>query len=424
MATFAFTALVPFQHCGKYKAQDSSQSFSSSSSASGGAPSPDLAMTIYQRLGTKTSIENPQIMQMTGLIAAGDKKAAAELAAKNDQFFNVVIRDFAMKMSNREQSVNAPLNDFAATVIGIARDGRDAREMLTGNYFYYAPTGFTNTNIDTHVVRSNAHYQELETKRANLAKVLVKKDGQMIVGPAGTVIAMEDPAGVITSRAFLAAHAIAGTNRRLVEFSFSQFLCTTIDKWSDTKIPDGFVGRDIGRQPADLYKGRCVGCHAPMDALRPAFAHLDFKPLASGGYAQYKLVTNSDPAANNPPGTSNAVPAAERTVPSKFRRNKVIFADGYAVSDDNWENYTSAKFGWRTAMRGKGLKDFGKMLADSRAFSECMVRRAYKTVCYTELPQERQDLLYDLTERFETGGYKLASLFADIVSQPECTGAE
>jgi len=427
LALFALlsAAVMPFQHCGDWQSPAGEYSSVNFSFSSRKISSLSHAMAIYQRLGTKVPVDSPQMLQMQALVESGRLTAAAELAMANDDFYNVAVRDFAAKMSNREESVTNPMNDFIATVIGITRDNLDAREMLTGNYFYYAPNApVVNKNIEAHLVRSNLHFEELDASHANYAQYLVKNDGQFVIGPGGVMTAMTDPAGVITSRAFLSSHAIAGTNRRLVEFAFSQFLCAPIEEWANTNIPDGFVGRDIGRSPAELYRSKCIGCHAPMDALRPAFAYINFVPSGNAGFPLFRATYTADPRDAQPDVVDVPVPAAEQLVPSKFRRNKSVFTDGHAVATDAWENYTNESFGWRGGRRGNGMNGFGKMLAESRRFSECMARRVFKSVCYKNIPEDQPGLLYDLAQAFEDSKYRLRTLFARAAASPACTGDE
>ena len=47
-----------------------------------------------------------------------------------------MVKDFAMRMSNRDETVDADLNDFVATIIGATRDEIDSRTLLYGNFYY------------------------------------------------------------------------------------------------------------------------------------------------------------------------------------------------------------------------------------------------------------------------------------------------
>ncbi|MCB0411811.1 MAG: hypothetical protein KDD22_04755, partial [Bdellovibrionales bacterium] len=78
------------------------------------------AALIYKRLtGVKTPIDNPIIDQMAQLITSGDVKGAAHLATEEPGFYNITVRDFASRMSTRDETVNAGLNDMVATIIGV-----------------------------------------------------------------------------------------------------------------------------------------------------------------------------------------------------------------------------------------------------------------------------------------------------------------
>ena len=82
------------------------------------------AQDIFQRLtGVKTPIFDPVLKQMETLLKNNDPLGAADIAASDDRFLNITVRDFASKMSNRPETIDVPLNDFTATVIGAVRDG-------------------------------------------------------------------------------------------------------------------------------------------------------------------------------------------------------------------------------------------------------------------------------------------------------------
>lgn len=411
--------LGTFQQCGPVPIESLDSSSNNLEGLSLSSEVDATASTLVQRLSHVTSIDDPVMAKVKDLVARGQVKAAALEATKTDGFYNNVVRDMATKMSNREQSMAGVLNDFVATFIGVVRDDLDARLLVTGNFIYWAPNAVaTNKNIRNDVVMSNKHYELLDSSHINLAKNLVRYDGIPVMGPTNVVESLSDPAGVISSRAFMMAHASAGTNRRLVEYSMMQFLCAPIAEWANTSLSDAFVGRDIGRDPSPVFKSKCVGCHAPMDAMRPAFAHVDYVFSSSTGYTQYGLVTTADPADS---GTGTvAVPAAEQSVVSKFRRAKSVFPNGYAVQNDQWENLTSDRYGWRTSMQGRGMNGFGKMLGDSQAFSRCMAKRAFEAVCYQEVPIQGEPFLQNVADEFENSKYSLRSLFADVITRPEC----
>jgi hypothetical protein len=60
--------------------------------------------------------------QMESEVASGDPEAAAMLAMDNPSFYSVTLKNLVTPWTNRERTVFAPLNDYTATVIGMARD--------------------------------------------------------------------------------------------------------------------------------------------------------------------------------------------------------------------------------------------------------------------------------------------------------------
>ncbi len=88
---------------------------------------------LLERLtGVKWPGTAPVITEMANRIQAGDKAGASQIAINQKQFLNVTVKQFALKMSTRAETVNADFNDFTAAFIGVTRDNRDARELLTG----------------------------------------------------------------------------------------------------------------------------------------------------------------------------------------------------------------------------------------------------------------------------------------------------
>lgn len=381
----------------------------------------EKALLIYQRTGVKSFLNRDRLIEvMTDLINRGDSIGAARLAIARPSFYNLIIRDFAAPMSNREEKVNVDLNDFIATVIGIARDDRDAREILNGNTIYWAPSSSNQSSFRNDVLRSNDHYTDLDENLVDLYENL-QGTRQQVLTQAGAINDLEDTAGVITSRAFMSAHAAGGTNRRLVEFSFSQFLCSPIETWAAGGLGGGFVGRDIGRKPVARFRNRCSNCHGPMDSMRPAFAFSNFRD----GFFQYKENYSFDPRPDDAARVDVPVPQAERLVPSKFRRGKEIFSNGHVVDNDTWFNFTSPNFEWRTKIDGSGMNSFGNMLANSKQFGRCMSQRAFKTLCYRNFNSEKNsNKLDDWADHFEDSGYSLRELFARVVSDDLCIGEQ
>ncbi len=395
------------------------------------------AQDIFQRLtGVKTPIYDPVLTQMVQKLDLNDPLGAAAIATSDSRFLNITVRDFASKMSNRAETINVPLNDMTATIIGAVRDDLSAHRLLWDNITYMADTAkaAVPSTMTTDLLRSNNHYESLDTQRVDLAKVLTRFDKtgaplKQKIFDGTKAQDMPTPAGILTSRAWLSAHAVAGTNRRLVEFSLREFMCTPLEKVADSTGPDNVVGRDIDRFPGGShtkFTTTCRACHTIMDGFRPAFAYFTF----NNNYVMHAFtspavtkITDED----NGLGMFKSKAEGASYVHDKLNHNETVFPGGRITVDDNWVNdavYGSNMpyFAWKQTS-GKGIAEFGKMLADSRQFPICMAKRIYSQVCKRE-PASSEDAMINAaaTEFSSTRNYNLKFLFQKIVTSKECLG--
>lgn len=452
-------SLLLFQNCGNLDEPGTSisstqRSIASETSlvrvASSAEDANQIAIGLYRRLsGVTLPVSHPLIIQMQNLLLDRDFHGAAELAitpAEPDlpsNFLNVTVREFATRMATREEEVvhTDGLNDFIATIIGAVRDDVDARELLTGSFFYRGQGENIPDDMMEDIVRSNNNYAALN-ERADISNedVLVREEQQMVRDQDGNLQPLEDTAGLMTTRGWMKEHALAGTNRRMVEFGFQVFLCQPIDQWAglrDTR----YIGRDVARlsRPAgsnvetkDEFNATCSSCHSGMDAIRPATAHFDFVEDNDGDHIAFRYVyeRDPDPTSDNNNATVR-VPASEQLVPYKFRRgieNNVSengTVEGFAVENDSWVNLaTDRNYGFQVNS-GVGMADFGLMLATSQQFSRCMVQRVFSTVCRHDLDTENENDIFEierLAQQFEEQGSNLKSLFIDVAVHPSCMG--
>lgn len=380
------------------------------------------ARKIYERLtGTKLPADSPIVAQMVDLLNKGDLAGAAQVATADPNFLNITVKLMALEMSTRDETIKTPLNDMVAGIIGVTRDQTDARELLTGNFYYMGSGTGVRAGVVPDILLSNNHYADLESTRQNLATNLVRVEGQQIATSTTASVANPDPAGVLTSRAFMGAHALMGTNRRLVEYTFRQFACVPLNEWADTGASDARIGRDIDRFPAGdhmKYLSSCKGCHTVMDGFRGAFAKWDFDGL---GIKNSTVNTRG----NNPADFTIAADA--NGVVIKMNRNNTIFPSGYITTNDSFLNHAirpanAEFFEWRgSAASGNGVKGFGTVVANSRRFSQCMAKRVYKAVCRKELDVvAHKNTLKAWGDEFEASGYKMKKLFENIATKPEC----
>ena len=405
--------------------------FMGSLPAAGQSLQENLALALYRRIaGVKVGLDDPRIQEMAQKIQEGELEQAASIATEDKNFLGITVREFAAKMSNRDLVVSAPLTDFVASIVGMVRDGVDAREMLTGDFYYAAdPAKIANVPNDlvADFLKSNNHYEFLQENNADLEEVLTRAE-QKLVGGNGRAVPHRDPAGVLTSRSFMEAHATDGTNRRLVEYTMKAFTCLDIKQWSDSSGSDIYVGRDVDRFPEGSnhrFQTSCKACHSGMDAMRPAFAMVDF----DDGYLKYvglqspvDITKRSNP--DDDEVDENEIAVDEWGVPYKFTRATDTFPEGYIVKSDSWINLATEPrqqglFGWRTSTSGKGIGDLGQMVAESRGFSRCMVQRVFESVCKRSFSSEEKPLKNLLTDKFEEN-YDLKKLFVSVASRTEC----
>ncbi|MES3037123.1 MAG: hypothetical protein V4736_04375 [Bdellovibrionota bacterium] len=383
------------------------------------------AKWLLERLtGVKWRGKDPVLEEVTRLIKLGQRKQAAQLATQQPQFLNVLVKQFALQMSTQDETRRIPLNDFAAMVMGHTRDGGDARELLYGNFSYKGdPEQFGSYRIQNNAVDdiglSNDHYDSLESSGIDVGKVLTRIDEQMlIVNMNGANISRQnpDPAGLLTSRAWVQAHAVAGTNRRLVEYTFRQFMCVKIEEWADPLANEARIGRDIDRFPGGdnkVFQNTCRACHTVMDGFRGAFANLDYNGRP----------TNST--------FGNTTGADKNLVVNKMNKNEKVYPGGYVTVDNSWVNNAdrpgnSALFGWRKpasgeVTHGSGIAQFGRLVANSQRFSQCMAQRVFDSVCKKQLtPTEKAAMLVRLGSQFEQNGYSLRKQFITTATDVQC----
>lgn len=387
------------------------------------------AQEIFNRLtGAKIPVTDTRIIAMEREILNGSPTNAAAIATDDARFLNVTVRDFAAKMSNRDQTVNTPLNDFIATVIGVVRDNVNAKDLLTKNITYVGDPAQAPipTSVEDDILRSNNHYLSLESGRFDLGKVL-KQDTQKVFD-GKKAVPNPSPAGLLTSRQWMAEHAIAGTNRRLIEYTFKEFLCTPLENVADSSGPDNVVGPDIDRFPGGShtkFTTTCRACHTILDGFRPAYARWTF----GNGFAKHAFVVQGiGPMADENTGFGMQVNPLYAGVTAKINRNSDVFPDGRRTVDENWvnnavfnANISQFKF---STMSGKGVAEFGQTIANSPKFPRCMAERVFRQVCKRDFNTADTPFLDQVAADFTKQSFSLKYLFQKIVTSDNCLGGQ
>ena len=361
------------------------------------ADSRGQAIRLFDRLaGVPIMASDPRLAQMQALIDNHDMVGAAEIASQDDHFFNLTMRRFAAPMSNRNEDPLVQLNDFIATVVGITRDDIDARAFFTGNFIYKSsvPGMINGRDIqnDFSIYRFSDHFQFLDQNKINLRQTLVQAplkvlaDRDDVNAPAAqrqVPFALPDPAGLITSNAWAAEHFFAGTNRRVTEFIFQEFLCTPIPSLRDGTMVDNRVHRDVARNPSgnvNLYQTSCRTCHGGLDGNTGAFAYFDTFDN-DGKYMVYSAGSVRD----------------------KMNKNGSTFTDGFVTVDDTWINHyvknQNVALGWHGPTEGKGANALGRMFSETDAFPSCMAQRAFTAMCKRPPADSEKTLVASLAAR-------------------------
>ncbi|PLW68126.1 hypothetical protein C0039_13915 [Pseudohalioglobus lutimaris] len=357
----------------------------------------DQARRIHDRL-TGVPPTDAMLNAMAGAVGSGDAVTAALYAidgapgvAATGQFYTTVLKNWSTPWTNEAQDAFAPLNDYSATVIGAVRDELDFREILSADLIYVGARG----NLPAYSDSNNDHYEALENAGSNLGdpQELSRRTQSNVTG-----LAPEAVAGVLTSRAAARAFFVDGTNRAMFRFTLLNHLCLDLEQVKDGTRPADRIRQDISRSPGGdsrLFLNSCVDCHAGMDPLAQAFAYYDFPYPDEEEQPGLELELRKD---------LGRLVYTEGVVQGKYLINSASFPTGYVTPDDHWTNYwrlgdNSARIGWRLPAdntgssdlarnpayaEGDGAASLGWELANTEAFAQCQVKKAFRSICVRE----------------------------------------
>ncbi len=225
---------------------------------------------------------------------------------------------------------------------------------------------------------------------------------------------------------------IAGTNRRAVEFSLREFTCTPIENAADSAGPEDPIGRDIDRNPGgsrSKFTTSCRACHTILDGFKPAFARMTF----SNGFLKHSAMVPNQ--VGQEVNEDNSIVMGTHPdaagVARKMNHNQDTYINGKILKDENWINNAGNgtnknNFGWGARSSGTGTADFGKALAESKAFPRCMAKRVFFTVCKREADTKDEAFIKKVAEEFSSTerNYNLKYLFQRIVANESCLGGK
>jgi len=322
---------------------------------------------------------------------------AAQIATNAADFYNVTLKNWVIPWTNRDQTVFAPFNDYAATVIGMVRDNVPFNTALSADILYTV-AGVSPAPSNS----SNAHYANAEAQGVDLSTALKQTMQSTTYGTPSAATA-----GLLTTYAAEAAFFINGTNRAMFRFTMINHFCNDMPALMDTTRPSDRIRQDVARSPggdSQIYMNTCVGCHSGMDAMAQAFAYYNYD--ATAGAMVY---------------TPNAVQP-------KNLINSQNFIYGYVTPNDSWVNHwrqgPNTVLGWSNGLpgSGSGAKSLGQELESSGAYAQCQVTKVFQAVCF-RAPVSGPDLstVASMTSSFTSGGYNLKTAFQQAAAA--CPGS-
>ncbi len=362
--------------------------------ASAGPAERERAKKIHDRL-VGAPPDAATLAQMETDILGGDLMGAAARAMTHPDFYRVSLKNWATPWTNVDRTPIAPLNDYAATVIGIVRDDVPFNEILTADLVY---VGQNVPGLTPYSHTDNQHYDELEQGAVDLSDPNLFT-GVTQSGLPGAQLFDTETAGVNTTRAAAMAYFDMGTNRRMWRYTSLNYLCRDLEEMRDNTRPTDRIRQDVTRSPGGdslLYHNECSACHGGMDALAGAYAFYQWDN------AQDRLVYTRG------------------MVQPKMLLNAATSPFGYVTVDDRWDNFwregSNQLLDWRApASGGFGMKSLGAEIAGSYAFSVCQVEKAFEHVCFRP-PNDMADVAQvDLVAtEFEAENYNMKNVFAKL----------
>ena len=364
------------------------------------AGSAEQAKRIYERIAgvpPPPAVLQQMITAINSQPGQAGLLAAAAIATSAPTFYNVTLKNFVIPWTNRDQTVFAPFNDYAATVIGMVRDDVPFNTALSADLLYTV-----NGASPAPSAANNDHYAAAEANGVDLSTALHATSQSAVYGTPTAATA-----GLITTRAAAAAFFINGTNRAMFRFTMINHFCTDMPTLMDTTRPSDRIRQDVARSPGGdsrIFLNNCVGCHSGMDPMVQAFAYYNFD--ATSGQMQY---------------TANQVQP-------KYFINAANFPFGFITPDDSWSNRwrsgPNTVLGWSNSLpgSGSGAKSLGQELASSTTFAQCQVTKVFQAVCF-RAPVSTTDLatVGAITSGFTSGGYRLKQVFQQ--SAAACAGS-
>ena len=167
----------------------------------------------------------------------------------------------------------------------------------------------------------------------------------------------------------------------------------------DTTRPPDRIRQDVSRSPGGdsrVFLNNCIGCHSGMDPMAQAFAFYDYDE------------------------TATRIAYTPGQVQPKYTINSNNFKPGYVTPDDHWDNRwrqgPNQVLGFSSTLPGSGTgaKSLGQELANSDAFAQCQVVKAFKQVCFRDPANDAdRSKVGEITASFKANNYSMKEVFAE-----------
>ncbi|MCB0361810.1 MAG: hypothetical protein KDD35_03775, partial [Bdellovibrionales bacterium] len=341
----------------------------------------------------------------TALNGQIDISRALDLMFSDPAFIDNRVASMLSRLSTEDTNPFEEVDDFQVSLLLALNTNLDIRDIFSKPFFIEKMSEQSQRiepSSTKYHLGSNAdsfHHYAAELRLNFIPEISLEDSSELRISPGSYF------GGLMSTQGFAKRFIQDGTNRRAVRAAFDLFLCSKIETWKDASLDDFYIGKDVDRKPGDnphKFFGDCRSCHAPMDSMRGAFAHINF-------------------------GNDQALFAAK--IPSKFNQNSQVYSSGFNSIDDTWEILLTtkthqARFGWRGPTVGNGLLSFSSAIANSKQFQRCMTQNVLSQFC-DKNNNEVSEILKNhefelLADSFRTDGYKLKTLIKRVVTSPIC----
>ncbi len=317
---------------------------------------------------------NPLYSSVVSRLKAADYLGAAAVITDPksgaDAFYNNVVASLPVPM-NRESVNTNPPNEMSAMFLVVARDSMPLSDLLTKNFtahdevqpVHYAPDDSKCNGSPSDC--NSEHYIRVFQGNAKKSLKVIERSGFPGVG-------------IYTSYAWGINYDFMGTERRNVEGTVKNLYCSTMDSMRTRLIPDVAIGRDVDRTDPN-FNTDCKTCHGHMDEWRKAFLAKTVTTANAPPALRFIWKAPSDSSSItdltfdklNSPIAGNLYPATTTAFNFFFTddQNRILGIDFNKLPVQDFAA-TGVHY-----VHGQGLADFANIVANSRGFYRCMVKR-------------------------------------------------